>query len=135
MKLIIVRGLPYSDRTIEAKRLAKKKKTVRISLTDIMRVIGGSVDEETCMRMAYNAAWQAMRTAFVRGYSVVLDEVNLGEAGVQPFIVLANEKGASVEYVTVRTPVEECVRRARECDGDVEVVRYYHGLYRALLEE
>ena len=36
MKLIIVRGLPYSDRTIEAKRLAKKKKTVRISFTDIM---------------------------------------------------------------------------------------------------
>lgn len=77
-----------------------------------MGVIGGGVDDETCMRMAYNAAWQAARTAFARGYSVVLDEVNLGEAGIQPFIVLANEKGASVEYVTVRTPVEDCVRRA-----------------------
>ena len=40
-KLTIVRGLPFSERSGKAKKLAEKRKTVRVSYTSILKTLGG----------------------------------------------------------------------------------------------
>ena len=134
-KLTIVRGLPFSERSGKAKKLAEKRKTVRVSYTSILKTLGGASFDEERRRMAYNAAYAAMRDAFRRGYSVVYDEYNLETSGLAPFITLANEMGASVEFISVNTPLEDCLAEARRCGGSEECVKYYHGLYHTLLEQ
>ena len=109
-----MKGLPKSGKTTWAKAwAAAQHNRLRVSWTEILMMMGKEFRKER-QTIAYDAAVRIMKNAIRNGQDVVVDECNLYGSEWGLFVGFAQQAGATVEWHTMKTSVEECCRRNAE---------------------
>ena len=116
-----MRGLPASGKSTRAKEImAQSGNMVRIN-KDLLR------------KMLHFNRWTGVNERITRGVAraivkelasnkaggVIIDDTNLSQGTYQSWLDLAKELGASVQTITMDTPIDECLRRDREREDSV----------------
>lgn len=122
MKLVILRGIQASGKTTWAKSWVKEdpEHRVRISYDDERREAGEYwiPSREHYIRAC---AIEKTKLAFICGYDVVIDNMNISHSSCQPFVELAAYYGAIVESIDFKTPLETCLERNAKREGDERI--------------
>lgn len=112
-KLIMMQGLPCSGKTEWATAWAcAKHNRLRISWTDMLKLIGGGKFQRERRPLAFDATLRLMSNALRGGMDVVLDECNLNAVEYGLFVAKAQQLRANVEWHRMSATPEECKRRS-----------------------
>lgn len=116
----ILMGLPRSGKTTFIEQ--RYKGIIPIISADKMRyqVYGQRFwnDGEDLM---WSVRKMVLKMLLEQGINIIIDETNTTVKRRQPIIALAKEYGYTVEVYHVRTPKEECTKRAEE-SGDTAII-------------
>lgn len=129
MKLTILQGCPGSGKTTFANaQCATDPALVRINKDDLrlelLGVTKGQKRDRGVVKLSDRnvilpAQERRIHEAFAAGYSVIVDDVNIGGGHVERLTNIANTYGADVEIVPIRATLDECMsRNAARPDGE-----------------
>lgn len=110
-KLLILRGLPASGKSTRAKEVVAMGNWVRVN-RDLLRTML-HFDKFTGINegLTVDAEKAIVRKLLTAGQNVVVDDVNLNPKNHQMWGALSAEIGATYAIETIKTPMEECIRR------------------------
>lgn len=112
--LLMMKGLPKSGKTTYAKKWASEKHNrIRVSWTELLQMMGKEFRKER-QTIAFDGALRMMMNALRQDMDVVLDECNLHGSEWGLFYAKAKLLGAHVEWHTMHTPLDECLKRNEE---------------------
>lgn len=127
--LTVMCGLPGSGKsTIAATMCAHDKDLVLVSSDGIRKEIYGNEAHQADPKEVFAIANQRARDALQAGKSVVFDATNVYYGSRKQLLEsIPRDKGISVRFWVVDTPVEECLRRnaARDRKVPEESIRRY----------
>lgn len=138
-KLILTRGLQGSGKTTFAEQWVAEDPTHRSRVNrDIIRKTyfnsywGEGVDEETVSQIERSVALALMIEGVNKGQrDIIVDNTNVKESAVQPYLQLAEDFGYEVEFIDFNVPLEELLKRDLTRDKPVgaEVIKFYWDTY------
>lgn len=120
MKLTLMRGLPASGKSTEAKRLmGVAGNTVRVN-RDLLRTMLHFDKWTDKNERATKDAAKALAILFLKdGKNVIIDDTNLNPKVVEGWRVVAQATGARFEIVDMSTSVMECILRDSQRENGV----------------
>lgn len=143
-ELVILRGLPGSGKTAEAKRWVSQfpLQRVRISRSDLRDMLHDGVHLRGYGKRQKGTEYYViqLRDALIRGalsqgLSVIVDDLNLREDQLQHYKRMANREYCTLKVIDLRSvPVDECIRRNKRKNGGVGEETIW-GLYNLMIVE
>ena len=114
--LIVVCGLPGTGKTTEAKRLAARRRAVRLDADDWMAALSVSLWDETMRSRVESLQWEVAQDLLRVGATVIIEWGTWGRDERGALREGAKRLGASVELHYLHAPVDELWRRI-QCRG------------------
>lgn len=125
MQVIFMRGIPASGKTTYAKAWAEEdpEHRIRISWDDIRRMYG-KYWVPNRENLVQQLSLKALVLAMNAGYDVIVDNMNLSDKNIQPFIEII-DKHAEIKYVDLKTPLDVCIERDSKRENPIgeDVIR------------
>lgn len=120
MKLTLMRGLPASGKSTEAKRLMEVAgNTVRIN-RDLLRTMLHFDKWTGKNERATKDAAKALAVLFLeQDMNVIIDDTNLNPSVVESWREVAQRVGSKFEIVDMTTPMMECILRDNQRENGV----------------
>lgn len=119
-KLIIMKGLPASGKSIKAKELMKTMgNTVRINKDLLRTMLHFDVFNGRNEGITKDAAIVLAETFLKLGQNVIIDDTNLNPNTMYSWQNMGHILGAKVEVVKMDTPIEECLVRDAQREKSV----------------
>lgn len=110
--LYMCRGLPGSGKTTEAKKLIdENKKMIRLNKDDLREMLHFGGFNHVRERMVVEIEYQAVETAVLDGFSVIVDDTNLNPVHENKYrAIAAKYPWVTFEMVDLTTvPLETCI--------------------------
>ena len=138
-KLILCQGIQGSGKSTWAKAWAKEdpEHRVRLNYDDLRNMMGIYwVPSREKMLLSIEEAF--LKHAVLKGYDIVIDNMNLNPKTVEKYEKWAKEYSYTLEKVLFDTPVEECIRRDKERPnpiGEVVIKRTWNTYRNYIIQE
>jgi len=112
-KLIVFSGLMGSGKSTSARELKQQLKSAWLIARDQFRdsVLGGADVLGNQEATITQAMLVLAKLALSLGHDVIIDDLNLFPEDKERWFTLARRMGIDIEWRTMTTPVEECIRR------------------------
>lgn len=121
-KIIMFVGLPASGKSSEAKLRLFDGNVMRVNRDDIRAMLFARWKGRK-EQVVTNIETEAIRSAVLEGYDIIIDDTNLNPSTQQKWKTLANELGVVLHTEDFKTPVAECVSRDFMRSGSARVGR------------
>ena len=108
--ILLLKGLPSSGKTTYAKSLSDKSDVVRLSKSDIRKMLGVQWDSEI-EHIVEDMQYRAAEAAIDWGYAVILDDTNFNPEHEKAFRKLAKDHQIPFKVKDMETSLEVCLER------------------------
>lgn len=101
--MLILQGVPGSGKSVFARKVMTKTINAVIVSTDEWRfdLQGNYVHDPAKNRMQHQAAQQKARVLLSLGCSVIVDNTNITNAHIKPYVQMATEMGVEVNFMRI----------------------------------
>lgn len=113
LKLIIIRGLPYSGKTNKAIELLKQHENIiRLSKEDLARMLFCNLDKAINIenkKYIVDLFNKAFNRAILSRKSIILDDINISDNAVKYYSFIAKQNNYKVEIVNNSIDLQQCL--------------------------
>lgn len=121
-KLIMCQGLPGAGKSTWAQTMENENDhVVRVNKDNIRRELHGGVWSKEKEKDVIAERDRRIEKALVFGYTVIVDDTNIARYHRVRLAEIAEQFGAEFEVKQFRTPIEECIKRDAQREGDYRV--------------
>ena len=125
-KLVILRWLPASGKSTEAKKLVEEGMK-RVNKDLLREMLDFWVWSKANEALVNEIEYDLIQSLLSRGISVVVDDTNISMSRVNLLEAIWMWEDATIEVMLIETPVEECIKRDANREKSVweEVIKKF----------